>query len=174
MSTQSVAAPTSSISVLPTTPLWTGNVGVALATAGNDTACSDGDIYWAPVYLTANSLTVTGISYLIGSVGGTTKAIAGLYTSAGVLLASSTLAGTTVGTAANFQALAFIAPVTLTAAGVYYVALQFNGTTAKFRTHTAPGLKFIVGTVAGTFGTMAAITPGTTYAINTGPLAVTY
>lgn len=151
---------------------WTGNVGIALATAGNDTANTNGDLYWAPIFVT-NPCTITGLAYLIGSIGGTDKAILALYSSAGVLLASSALAGTTVGTAANFQNLDFVTPY-VAAPGVYFAALQCNGTTAKFRSHTAPGLKFVTGTVAGTFGTLPAITPGTTYTANKGPIVVSY
>lgn len=156
-----------------TTPRWSGGIGVLLATAGNDTACTAGDIYWAPIFVPCNE-TITGINYLIGSVGGTDKAIVALYSATGVLLANSALAGTTVGTAANFQPLDFVSPYAAIGPAVYYVAVQFNGTTAKFRTHTIPGQKIVTGTQAGAFGTLAAITPGTTYTANKGPLAVTY
>ena len=151
---------------------WTGNVGIALATAGNDNANTNGDIYWAPIWVGSPG-TITGVAFLIGSIGGTDKAIAALYNSTGVLQANSALAGTTVGTAANFQNLDFVTPY-VAAPGLYFVGMQFNGTTAHFRTHTAPGLKFVTGSVAGTFGTLPAITPGTTYTANKGPIAVTY
>lgn len=151
---------------------WTGNVGIALATAGNDTACDNGSIWWCALWAPYPT-TISGIGYLIGSVGGTDKAIVGLYSSAGALLANSALAGTTVGTAANFQPLDFTAAYTA-APGLYFAAVQFNGATAKFRTHTAPGLKFVASNVAGTFGTLASITPGTTFTANKGPIAFTY
>lgn len=163
---------TVAMATLAAQSFWTGNVGVALATSGNDTANTNGDVYWAPIYVT-NPCTINGVAFLIGSVGGTDKAISALYSAAGALLANSALAGATVGTAANFQNLDF-AVAYVAAPGLYYVAMQFNGTTAKWRSHTAPGLKFVTGTVAGTFGTLAAITPGTTYTANKGPIAVTY
>jgi len=155
------------------TAAWTCGTGVLLATAGNDNACTNGDVYWAPIFIPCNT-TITGIAYLIGSVGGTDKVIAALYSSTGTLLANSALAGATVGTAANMQAVDFTATYAAKGPALYYVALQFNGTTAKFRTHTIPGMKFVTGSVAGTFGTLAAITPGTTYTANKAPIAVTY
>lgn len=154
-------------------PCWSGSIGALLATAGNDTACTNGGIFWAPIFVPCNC-TITGIAYLIGSVGGTNSAIVALYKADGTLLANSALAGVTVGTAANMQALDFVTPYAAIGPAVYYVAVQFNGTTAKFRTHTIPGLKFVTGTVAGTFGTLPSITPGTTYTANQGPIAVTY
>lgn len=154
-------------------PSWTGSIGALLATAGNDTACTNGGIFWAPIFVPCNS-TITGIAYLIGSVGGTDKAIVALYSAAGALLANSALAGTTVGTAANMQGLDFVTPYAAIGPAVYFIAVQFNGTTAKFRTHTIPGQKFVTGTVAGTFGTLPTLTLGTTYTANQGPIAVTY
>ncbi len=164
------------ISTVPSVA-WSLGAGPLLATAGNDNACTNGDIYWVPVYF-AGPTVVAGVQYLIGSVGGTDKAIVALYNSSGVLLGNSALAGTTVGTAANVQPLDFVSPVAIPGAGRYFIAIQFNGTTAKFRTHTLPTLKAsaacATGSVAGTFGTLAAITPGTTYTVNKGPIASTY
>ncbi len=160
-------------SVAGYTTFWSGGVGVALATSGNDTANTNGDVYWCQTFIPCNT-TITGVNYLIGSVGGTDKVIVALYSSTGVLLANSALAGVTTGTAANFQAVPFTAPYAAVGPAVYYVAVQMNGTTAKWRSHTAPGLTFVTGTVAGTFGTLAAITPGTTYTANKGPIACTY
>ena len=152
---------------------WANGGSVALATSGTDTACSNGDRYWVGVSLDVNA-TLTGISYLIGSVGGTDKVIVELRNTAGVLVATSALAGATVGTAANLQSVDFIAPVAVTA-GQYYAVVQFNGTTAKFRTYPIPGSPFVASTAAGTFGTpVASITPGTTFTASKGPICLTY
>ena len=152
---------------------WTGNIPYTTLTGGNDTANTNGDIYWAPVYIPQN-VTLTGVTFSIGSVGGTDKAIAALYNSAGTLLANSATAGTTVGTANTFQSLAFTGTYAAVGPGVYYVAMQFNGTTAKFRAHTLAGYVFAANSQAGTFGTLASITPGTTYTANKGPIAFVY
>lgn len=151
---------------------WVGKIGPLLATAGTDTACDNGSRFWGEIDIPSNT-TVTGIAYLIGSVGGTDKAIVELHNSTGALVATSALAGTTVGTAANLQKIPFTAPYAATA-GKYYIAVQFNGTTAKFRTHAIPGGAFVAASAAGTFGTSATITPGTTYTADKAPIACTY
>lgn len=154
------------------TVIWADGGAPAAATTGNDTACSNGDRYWVSIQIPRPTL-LTGLSYLIGSVGGTDKAIAELHNNAGALVATSALAGVTVGTAANLQSLPFTATYTAQP-GRYFAAMQFNGTTAKFRTYTIPGSPFITGTAAGTFGTSASITPGTTFTANVGPIVSTY
>lgn len=164
-STAGAAATNSSI-------IWADGGAPTSATAGNDTAVTNGDRYWVSIQIPRPTL-LTGISYLIGSVGGTDKAIAELHNNAGTLVATSALAGVTVGTAANLQSLPFTATYTAQP-GRYFVAMQFNGTTAKFRTYTIPGSPFITGTAAGTFGTSASITPGTTFTANIGPIVSTY
>jgi hypothetical protein len=161
----------------PWTVNWAFELIPTAAATGNDNANTNGDIYWAPVLIPANQA-VTGIQYLVGSVGGTDKVIAGLYSAAGVLLASSALAGTTVGTASQVMSVPLTAPYAATGPAIYYIGLQFNGTTAKFRTATLAGFANVASNAcnsqAGTFGTMAAITPGTTFTANKGPIAGTY
>lgn len=152
--------------------IWATGGAPTSATAGNDTACSNGDRYWVSLQVPGPIL-LTGLSYLIGSVGGTDKVIVELHNNAGTLVATSALAGATVGTAANLQSVAFTSTYTAQP-GRYFAAVQFNGTTAKFRTYNIPGSAFITGTVAGTFGTSAAITPGTTFTANIGPICSTY
>lgn len=157
------------------THVWTAGGSVVLATAGTDAACSNGARYWSEIMIPYN-MTITGISYLIGSVGGTDSVVVQLCNSAGVEVATSRPVGTAadlVGTAANFQSVALSAPYAATA-GLYYIVVQFNGTTAKFRTYPIPGSKFIAGTVAGTWGTKANITPGTTFTADKGPICITY
>ena len=122
------------------------------------------------------NVTLTGIAYLIGSVGGTDSVVVQLCNSAGVEVATSRNPGTAanlVGTAANFQAVAFDTPYAAVA-GKYYAVVQFNGTTAKFRAYPIPGSKFITGTAAGTWGTKADITPGTSFTADKGPIIMTY
>lgn len=145
--------------------------------SGTDSACSNGDRYWTSIVI-PYSCTLTGLAYLIGSVGGTNSVIVELHDNAGVLLATSALAGATVGTANTMQQVAFTAPVVVSGPAVVYMAVQFNGTTAKFKTvpATALGLAntLVTGTSAGTFGTSAAITPGTSFVADKGPIVSTY
>ena len=143
-----------------------------LATAGTDTACSDGVSYFVEVNVPYNR-TLTGLAYQVGSTGGTDKVIATLYSSAGAVLANSATAGATVGTAAQIQSVAFLSTYAAVA-GRYYASVTFNGTTAKFRTYPIPGSLFIAGSEAETFGTVTNITPGTTFTADKGPLCYLY
>ena len=149
----------------------------------------DGTIYYSEVELGAvydptpqgsniseQSYTATGMNVPVGSTGGTDTWHVGVYNSAGVLVARSATAGVTAGTALTIQQIPFygsdgatLAPVTLTS-GTYYLALQGNGTTAKFLDINAPDWPKATGSQAGTAGTLAAITSiATTYTADLGP-----
>lgn len=146
------------------------------ATSGTDTALASGTQLVTSIFVPVNK-TLTGISYLIGSVGGTDRAYAVLYSAAGAVLANSTLAanGTVVGTAANVQALAFTSTYAAVGPALYYVGLSFNGTTARARTvpaHTQGGL--FAGEVAQAHATVAAITPPTTFTADKAPVCFVY
>lgn len=149
--------------------------GVVTAASGNDTACAANTVTWSPIFFPYN-MTLTGLGYLIGSVGGTDKTVLSIYSSAGALLGNTTVSGggTTVGTAANWQAIDLTATLAVTGGTLYYVATNFSGSTAKYRSYPGPGLKFVTGTAAQTLGTPAAITPGTTFNANVGPIMFAY
>ena len=119
---------------------------------------------------------VTGIRALIGATGGTDKFIYELHDSAGNLVATTALAGVTVGTAGTYQSIPFTAPVTLpaTITNPYFIVVQSNGTTAKIATYNSPTASRLTGSATGTFGTSAAITPPTTYTAGVGPVAILY
>lgn len=152
------------------THIYAGEVVPATLTGGTDTAGIAGQVWIGELRVGRNAL-LTGLSYLIGSVGGTDKAIAFLFNSAGVVVATSALAGTTVGTAATFQRLAFIAAYQA-APGLYYVGIQYNGTTAKLRTQAAGDHN--TGVASQTFGTPVAITPPSTFTAANAPIVMTY
>lgn len=154
---------------------WNINTWQAVAaTSGTDTACTNGTAYVGSIYVPMNC-TVTGIQYLIGSVGGTDKVIASLHDSTGALLANSSQSGLTVGTSANLQQVALTATYAAVGPAYYFIALTFNGTTAKFRTvpaHTQNGL--LSGSVTQTFGTSASFTAPTTFTADKAPVASLY
>lgn len=146
------------------------------ATSGTDTACTNGTAYVGSVFLGANA-TVTGIQYLVGSVGGTDSVVASLHDSAGTLLANSALAGAVVGTAAQVQQVAFTSTYAAKGPGWYFVALTFNGATAKFRSVPAycnAGSGVIGNGVTQTFGTAATFTAPTTFTADKVPVASLY
>lgn len=116
----------------------------------------------------------TGIAAKIGSVGGTDKFIFELHDSTGVLVATTALAGVTVGTLGTWQKIPFTA-VYLAAAGTYYIAVQLNGTTARLAVLDAAAIAGVTnGSATGVFGTSASITPPTTYTADLSPAAVLY
>jgi hypothetical protein len=157
------------------THIWTTGGNVITATTGTDAACSDGARYWSEITIPYN-VTLTGVAYLIGSVGGTDSVVVQLHNSSGVQVATSREVGGAadiVGTAANFQSVDFTETYAAVA-GVYYISVQFNGTTAKFRTYAIPGSPWVAGTASGTWGTAANITPGTSFTADKGPICVTY
>lgn len=144
------------------------------ATSGTDTACTNGTGYCGSIFVPGN-MTITGVEYLIGSVGGTDKVIASLHDSAGVLLANSALAGATVGTAANTQQVAFTSTYAAVGPATYYICLTFNGTTAKFRSVPAFCQGGVMGnSVTQTFGTAATFTAPTTFTADKVPVAWIY
>jgi hypothetical protein len=140
-----------------------------------------GTRYYTNVTVDAPFL-ATGIAVLLGATGGTDKWTAELFTSAGILVATTDFAtGITAGVAATWQQLPFgtlaaPTPVQL-AAGNYLISLQSNGTTAKFAAYNAPVAPqgMINGSQAGVFSTQAALSPvSTTYTANLGPIAMLY
>jgi hypothetical protein len=144
---------------------WQNASAATANTCGSDTACADGTLGLAGIFVN-RPVRCTGIQYLVGSVGGTDKVIVVLYDSVGAVLANSATAGTTVGTAAQVQQVAFTAVYNIATPGLYYLGLVFNGTTAKFRTVPAycqAGTGLIAGSVAQTFGTVAAAIMPTTF-----------
>jgi hypothetical protein len=144
-------------------------------TSGTNVTPVAGTRYSCSIYVLHNML-MTGIGYLIGTVGGTDKAIAELHDADGKLIATSALAGVTVGTAATFQELPFTAPVQVLQ-GWYYLSITMNGTTARLRAiATALGISQVAlaKSATGTFGTVGDLTVPTTFTADTGPIAYTY
>ena len=143
--------------------------------ASGDLTTVAGSRYYTNVTVGAQQQ-FTGIAALIGSVGGTDKFIFELHNSAGVLVATTALAGVTVGTAATLQYIPFTAPY-IAPAGNYFIAIQSNGTTAHPAVLTNPNLGsqgVVSGSATGTFGTSASITPPTTYTASLAPVAFLY
>lgn len=158
---------------LNTIAVWQGMLSL---TDGTDTAPVAGTRYYSSIFIPDNSA-FTGIGFLIGSVGGTDNVIVELHNSKGALVATSALAGTLVGTTGTIQQVPFIAPLGVVPFGLYFVVVQFNGTTARFRTlaaGTSASQTVIADLIAGAFGTSAPFTPATGFTAGRGPIAFTY
>ncbi len=143
------------------------------ATSGTDTACTNGTAYVGSVYVPAPCV-VTGVQYVVGSVGGTTKVVASIHDINGRVVANSATAGATVGTAAQIQQVALTATAALQS-GFYFVGVTFDGTTAKFRSVPAYCQSGVIGNgVTQTFGTVADFTAPTTFTADKVPVASLY
>lgn len=147
-------------------------------TDGTDTAPVAGTRYWSSIQINER-MTLTGLAYLIGSVGLVSgdKVIVELHDGAGALIATSALAGTAVGTAATVQRVPFVNNVTVEGPGQYFIVVQFNTVAPRLRTlaaGTAAEQTVTTGSAAGTFGVSIAITPGSTFTAGAGPIAFTY
>lgn len=159
-----------------TAPHGFANIPPATATTGTDTTPANGTQFVTSIFVPANK-TLTGAAYLIGSVGGTDKVYAALYSASGALLANSSVSGggATVGTAANVQTLNFTATVAVTGPAMYYVGISMNGNTARLRSvpaHCSGGI--FASSVSQTHGTVAAITAPTTFTADKAPYVFVY
>lgn len=149
----------------------TGGAPVMAAADGTNATPVATETYYSeiPVFEAAD---LTGIAIFNGATVGTDKYVVGLYDVNGTLIANSALAGTTTAGADGYQRLPFTAAITIPP-GTYYVALQVNGNTDRYNAH--PVGNFGAGKGTGTtFGTLAAITPPTTFTADLGPIASLY
>ena len=155
---------------------WTGEIPPLAVDTGTDTACADGTTFVSEIFVPHN-MTLTGISYLIGSVGGTDKVYAAIWSNAGVLLGNSVLTdgGATVGTTATLQNLDLTVPLELAGPAVYFVGIAANGNTAKIRTHVL-GVHRTNGVTQthGTIITLDVATDLTGFVTGKGPYATLY
>lgn len=150
---------------------FVGDGGPATTTTGTDTTPVAGTNFWGALNVAGPAL-LTGVSYLIGSVGGTDSVIVYLFDDAGLVVANSAPAGVVVGTTATFQRVPFVTPYNAVRTGIYYAGLVFNGTTARFRTHAFG--EFPANSATGVFGTAPTITLSTAFSASKAPYATTY
>lgn len=148
------------------------------ATSGTDTTPAEKKLFVTSVWIPSFKI-CKGIGYLVGSVGGTNKAVAGLFNSAGLVVAktSETTEGTLVGTAAEIQEIAFTSEYAAAAPGLYYIGITMNGNTARLRsipTNTAGSNIFTTEASLTTKNVLETITPPTTFTGNKGPVAWVY
>lgn len=146
------------------------------ATSGTDTAFASGTLFVSSIFIPANK-TLTGIGFLLGSVGGTDKVVVQLNSASGALLANSTLtgSGTTAGTAAQTQKIDFTSTYAAVGPAMYFIGVSANGNTAKLRTVPAfTGVELFAASLAQTAATPAAIVAPTTFTADTAPIAFVY
>jgi hypothetical protein len=147
--------------------------GTAIASIGTDAVAVAGTVYVSQIFLPANK-TLTGIGVLNGTSVGTNDLIVALYNSAGTVLRTSDLAGTLGAGADQFQEVAFTSTYAATGPAMYFVGLQVEGTTHANQRMSANTPLCWTAAVAGSFGTIPAITPPTTFTAGQGPIVYLY
>jgi len=147
---------------------------VAYGSVGTDTTPVSGTTYWSEVWLPVN-MTVTGVSTLNGSAAANSVNVA-IYAGAnGSALANSALAGTAEAGTNVFQDVAFTGTYAAVGPARYYIGIQYNGTSARFRTiATLTFVDVLTTSATGTFGTFPALTVPTTFTAGVGPVACLY
>lgn len=155
--------------------VFAGNWVPNTATSGTDTTPAEKKLFLTSVWLPSYK-SIKGIGFLVGSVGGTNKAVAGLFSATGTLLGktSETTEGTLVGTAAEIQEINLTAEYQAQGPGLYYIGITMNGNTARFRSITVntAGSNVLAGEVElAAKNVLAAVTVPTTFTGGKGPVA---
>lgn len=152
-----------------------GNLGT-LSSLGTSTAGIATQTWYADIFIPVPGILLTGIGVLNAATVGTDKGLVSLYDSTGALLANSALAGVTTSGANAFQQYPFTATYTTIKPGRFFIGYTSNGTTDNFRTvATATWIDVLsaIGT-GGTFGTIVALTPPTTFTAGQAPISYAY
>lgn len=134
------------------------------------------DVYMTQLQV-ANNANLTGVQLAINTATNATRYIAVLFSSAGVPLAHSALAGTLDGVTANsYLQLPFTAPFTVQGFKTYWVGIYPNNNTDHFFAIPAVGAPYgLAGLVTGqTFGTVASVVPPVSFTAGQGPVVYTY
>ena len=144
---------------------------VALASIGTNTADVAGQFWITEVFVPVTK-TITKISFLQGGTATTDNTLVAIFDTNGKFLTSSALTGVVLSGANTFQQQTLLSSVTLAGPGVYYVAVQGNGTAAgAIQTLSALYNNVRTGVLAGVFGTVpTSITPPTTFTAANGPV----
>lgn len=138
-------------------------------TSGTNLDIVTTETYIAEVFVPATA-TVTGIGIFNGTaVAGNVQVF--LANAAGTVVASS--ASTAASGTTAYQLVPFSTPYTAAGPGTYYVCVQGNNSGGDLRTHVVGtfGASKATSTV---FGTLASITPPTTFTTGVGPIASLY
>jgi len=143
-------------------------------TNGTATAVA-GTMYYSEIYVPFWQ-TWTGAGVLNGTTVGTDTALVALYSSSGLLLANSAVAGAVTASTSVFQNRAFVNKILLPP-GRYFIGYQSNGTTDTVRHFvTTFGANVVTGSFTGTFGTVLGqiVTVSTTFTTAQGVIAQLY
>lgn len=147
---------------------------VAFASLGTNTTPTAGTIYVTEFSVPIN-MDITGLAAMNGGTVGTDKAIYAIYSAAGALLATTALAGVTTAGANAFQEIALTTTYPAIGGRRYFLAVQYNGNTTRFRSIAASTYLNLTISQAGSFGTLAALDPLPTATVaDVGPIMYAY
>jgi hypothetical protein len=141
----------------------------------NGTATVAGTLNCAELDVKANKL-ATGLGLMFGTTaGGTDKHLVALLDASGNVLATSALAGAANSTASTYVRFAFTGQYLVVGPAQYFACTQSNGTTDTIRMLvTGTQDTYLTTSKTGTFGTIPAITPPTTFTTAVGPYMYLY
>jgi hypothetical protein len=144
--------------------------------AVNEATDVSGQFWFSQIFIPAN-VKLTGACQLNGNGTLADKMLFVLWDDTGAVLANTALAGVTQSGTAVYQCQPFVTAVNVTGPRTYFIGAQGNGTTAAslalYASGSAP-TNYGTGTKAGTFGTLATITPTVTFTANKGPIMTVY
>jgi hypothetical protein len=147
----------------------TGDAAPMTTTTGTDTTPVITEEYVAEVFVPVNHQS-TGVALSTARpCPATSPAI--LYDSNGGIVAST--ASTAQSGTAAYQKAAWTAPVNLKGPAKYFIGVQIDNTTARFRSHILGNFGAAKKT-SQTYGTLTTLTPPTTFTTNLGPVADIY
>lgn len=151
--------------------IHSGALPPATSTTGTDTTPVVTETYIVEVFIPAN-MTVTGVAVLNGSAVAGNMQIS-LADSTGAPIAAALTASTAASGTAAYQRVPFAVAYAALGPATYYILLQNNNTSNRFRSHVFGnfGASKKTGEVYGTFTT---VTPPTTFTASLGPIASLY
>jgi hypothetical protein len=151
------------------TVFHSGQAPPVAATSGTDTTPVVTETYVSSVFVACNT-DLTGIAVLNGSAVAGNMTVALADSTGGVIANSASTAAS--GTAA-YQQVPFTAPIKVKGPGLYYILVQNNNTSNRFRSH--PIGNFRAGKLTSqVYGTLPPFTPPTGFTADLGPIASTY
>lgn len=146
-----------------------GDAAPPTATTGTDKTPVVTETYISRVFIPVNC-TLTGISVLNGSAVAGNMTVA-LADSNGVVIAAS--ASTAASGTAAYQQVPFAATIAVKGPAEYFILVQNNNTSNRFRAHALGNFK--AGKLTGqTYGTLPNFTPPTGFTADLGPIADVY
>lgn len=125
-------------------------------TVGTNQTPVSGTVFYGTIDI-PRTFQATTLEILNGLVAGTDLLLMGIYRADGVLLTNTAIAGTTAAGVGRFQKMTMATPFLLTGPARYWISLQTNGTTTRFRTvPLTPGLGTAgLGSFIGNLGSSA-------------------